>query len=149
VRHKPRSFATIVSEIANFITKDHKEECGIIYCLSQQNCEDMARNLKEKGISAVFYHAGMVDRLRSHTQSEWMRGASRVICATVAFGMGINKPDVRYVIHANMPRSIEAFYQVCHFSSFRVPVSFNFKSSMMNLKCYRAFYLAGIRSRGS
>ncbi|KPI89207.1 putative Atp-dependent DEAD/H DNA helicase recQ [Leptomonas seymouri] len=83
--------------------------CGIVYCLSRKDCEEMASALMRRGIKASYYHSEASSK--NERQERWTRDELQVICATIAFGMGINKPDVRYVIHAAMPKSIEGYYQ--------------------------------------
>lgn len=84
---------------------------GIIYVRSRQRTEDLAKALKGQGISASFYHAGLTHRMRTDRQEEWKTGKVRVMVCTNAFGMGIDKPDVRFVIHADVPDSPEAYFQ--------------------------------------
>ena len=84
---------------------------GIVYCLSRRSVEEVATKLKLDGINALPYHAGLSDRERSNNQTRFLRDDVQVIVATIAFGMGINKPDVRFVYHYDMPRSLENFYQ--------------------------------------
>ncbi|ELS05292.1 ATP-dependent DNA helicase RecQ [Xenococcus sp. PCC 7305] len=84
---------------------------GIVYCLSRRRVEEIALKLKHDGIDALPYHAGLEAEVRSHNQTRFLRDDARVIVATVAFGMGINKPDVRFVFHFDLPRSLESFYQ--------------------------------------
>lgn len=90
---------------------EHPGESGIVYCLSRDKTEKTATFLNENGIRALPYHAGMEQNLRSHNQDIFMTEPGVVIVATIAFGMGIDKPDVRFVIHTDMPGSVEAYYQ--------------------------------------
>ncbi|QMW01294.1 DNA helicase RecQ [Spirosoma foliorum] len=84
---------------------------GIIYCLSRKSTESLAAKLQEKGFNAAFYHAKMDPDDRAKTQEAFLRDDVRIMCATIAFGMGIDKSNVRWVIHYNMPKNIESFYQ--------------------------------------
>lgn len=97
-------------EICQFIRR-HQGECGIIYCLSRKTTEQVSRMLNDHQISAIAYHAGLSPEERNRIQENFIHDRVQVICATVAFGMGIDKPDVRFVIHYNLPKSIESFYQ--------------------------------------
>jgi len=89
----------------------HESGAGIVYCRSRSRVEDVAKRLKCDGITALPYHAGLSPQERSQNQTSFLRDDIRVIVATVAFGMGINKPDVRFVFHYDLPGSLESFYQ--------------------------------------
>jgi len=97
-------------EIVKFI-KGHTGKSGIIYCLSRKKVEDFTEILKANGINALAYHAGMDSQTRSENQDKFLMEKVDVIVATIAFGMGIDKPDVRYVIHYDIPKSLEGYYQ--------------------------------------
>ncbi len=88
-----------------------KGESGIIYCQARKTAESIAERLDEDGIKARPYHAGLTPKQRSENQELFLRDEVKVVCATIAFGMGINKPNVRYVIHYDLPKNIEGYYQ--------------------------------------
>ena len=90
---------------------EHRDDAGIIYCFSQKATEDLAEKLQSKGFSALPYHAGLPDAVREEHQEAFSHGDVGIICATVAFGMGIDKPDVRFVIHTDLPKDLESYYQ--------------------------------------
>ena len=87
------------------------QDSGIVYCQSRKSTEALAAALRAEGISALAYHAGLDPSERSNNQDAFLRDEARVVCATVAFGMGINKPNVRWVIHADLPKNVEGYYQ--------------------------------------
>ena len=99
-----------VKIIQNFI-QEHPRQAGIIYCLSRKNTETVAEALQKVGIKAKYYHAGMPAADRSKVQDAFIRDDVQVIVATIAFGMGIDKSNVRWVIHYSMPSNVESFYQ--------------------------------------
>ncbi|KAH8724580.1 hypothetical protein GQ44DRAFT_682942 [Phaeosphaeriaceae sp. PMI808] len=101
----------VVDDIAKLIKNKHFEKSGIVYCLSRKSCEQVAKKLSDLGIKAFHYHAGMQPAERSDVQRKWQQNEHHVIVATIAFGMGIDKADVRYVIHFNLPKSLEGYYQ--------------------------------------
>jgi ATP-dependent DNA helicase RecQ len=94
-----------------FLECEHPHDAGIVYCLSRNKVEQVAAWLSGKGRQALPYHAGMPERLRREHQARFLREDGVIIVATIAFGMGIDKPDVRFVAHLNLPKSIEAYYQ--------------------------------------
>ncbi|XP_068662077.1 ATP-dependent DNA helicase Q-like 4A isoform X2 [Aristolochia californica] len=102
-----------LEDIDKFIRENHFDECGIIYCLSRMDCEKVAEKLQQCGHKAAFYHGSMDPQQRAFVQRQWSKDELNIICATVAFGMGINKPDVRFVIHHSLPKSIEGYHQEC------------------------------------
>ena len=105
---EPKQDAT--SRIIQYI-RSRGQESGIVYAQSRKRSEELAAALRNDGISAVCYHAGLESTARARNQEAFLRDEVRVVCATVAFGMGINKPDVRFVIHADLPKNIEGYYQ--------------------------------------
>lgn len=111
VRSKTKA-KDVLESIANTISTLYSGQSGIIYCLSRKNCENIATKLRETyNIMAHHYHAGMEPEEKKKVQRQWQAGAYNVIIATIAFGMGIDKPDVRFVIHHTIPKSLEGYYQ--------------------------------------
>jgi ATP-dependent DNA helicase RecQ len=94
-----------------FITEQHAGECGIVYCLSRKKTQNTATWLANKGLKALPYHAGMSQKIRQQNQQRFIKEDGIIIVATIAFGMGIDKPDVRFVAHMNLPKSMESYYQ--------------------------------------
>ena len=97
-------------QILDFV-KSHQSQSGIIYCASRRKTEELADYLRDEGVNALPYHAGMEPDMRSRNQDAFLQEDGVVMAATVAFGMGIDKPDVRFVVHADMPANIESYYQ--------------------------------------
>ena len=89
----------------------YKDQSGIIYCFSRKQVDELAWYLASKGYSVRPYHAGLEDSERRRNQEAFIRDDAQIIVATIAFGMGINKPNVRFVIHFDLPKSIEGYYQ--------------------------------------
>jgi len=102
--------SNVEKEIIKYIRSQHGKS-GIIYCLSRKKVEELAETLKVNGISVLPYHAGMESAVRTENQDKFLMEKVQVIVATIAFGMGIDKPDVRFVIHYDMPKSLEGYYQ--------------------------------------
>nr|WP_178111478.1 DNA helicase RecQ [Rhizobium skierniewicense] len=98
------------SQVKHFL-RNHQDESGIIYCLSKRKTEETAEWLRSEGYDALSYHAGMEREQREANQTRFQHGEAVIMVATIAFGMGIDKPDVRFVIHIDLPSSIEAYYQ--------------------------------------
>lgn len=110
VRHKPDSTVELHKEIVKFI-RQNEGKSGIIYCLTRKRVEDLAELLQLNGIKALPYHAGLDNKVRAENQDKFLMEEVNVIVATIAFGMGIDKPDVRFVIHYDIPKSLEGYYQ--------------------------------------
>ncbi len=106
VKRKQKSF----DQICYFLNK-RKKESGIIYCFSRKKVDAMAQKLKHKGFSVLPYHAGLSPQIRAKNQDKFIKDEVQIIVATIAFGMGIDKPDVRFVIHDSLPKNIESYYQ--------------------------------------
>ena len=98
-------------QLLRFIEREHEGDAGIVYCQSRRKVEDMAQTLVDAGINALPYHAGLDNKVRQKHQDRFLREDGIVMVATIAFGMGIDKPDVRFVAHLDMPKNIEGYYQ--------------------------------------
>ncbi|WP_303288207.1 DNA helicase RecQ [Marinobacter sp. SS8-8] len=98
-------------QLLDFIKAEHEGDCGIVYCLSRNKVDATAKTLTQKGYTALPYHAGLSGEQRAHHQERFLREDGVIIVATIAFGMGIDKPDVRFVAHLDLPKSLEAYYQ--------------------------------------
>ncbi len=94
-----------------FIEAEHPQDAGIVYCLSRKSVEETAAFLNAKGRAAIAYHAGLETQVRARAQQRFLADDGLIVVATIAFGMGIDKPDVRFVAHLNLPKTIEAYYQ--------------------------------------
>ena len=108
--YEVKSKQDVTKEIIKYI-KNNTGKSGIIYCLSRKKVEEMAEVLKVNGIKALPYHAGMDSATRTLNQDKFLMEEADIIVATIAFGMGIDKPDVRFVIHYDIPKSLEGYYQ--------------------------------------
>jgi bloom syndrome protein len=101
-----------LDDVAELINSEYRNQTGIIYTLSRQNCEQLAQILQNQyGISAHHFHASMQVDEKARVQRQWQNGTIKVVVATIAFGMGIDKPDVRFVVHHTIPKSLEGYYQ--------------------------------------
>ena len=100
-----------ISQLLRFISSTHEGECGIVYCQSRKRVEEVAERLNKEGVNAMAYHAGLPADVRLANQDKFLRAEGWVMVATIAFGMGIDKPDVRFVAHLDMPKNIEGYYQ--------------------------------------
>ena len=105
LKHNPRH------QLLRFLKDEHSDDAGIIYCLSRKKTEETAQWLTEQGFNALPYHAGLPTELRATHQARFLREEGLIIVATIAFGMGIDKPDVRFVAHLDLPKTIESYYQ--------------------------------------
>jgi ATP-dependent DNA helicase RecQ len=108
-RIEPKASAR--SQLLSFITTEHPGDSGIVYCLSRRGVDQLAEALAARGITALPYHAGLPAEVRAENQARFLREDGIVMVATIAFGMGIDKPDVRFVAHLDLPRSVEGYYQ--------------------------------------
>ncbi len=99
------------TQLLRFIEREHEGDAGVVYCQSRRRVEELAQTLQEAGVNALPYHAGLSADVRQHHQNRFLREDGIVMVATIAFGMGIDKPDVRFVAHVDMPKNIEGYYQ--------------------------------------
>ena len=111
IKYKITERSNEIDQLAEFINKYHAQDTGIVYCLSRKKVEKVASDLKERGIPAIPYHAGLSAEQRKKGQESFNRDEHIIIVATIAFGMGIDRPDVRFVAHLDLPKSIESYYQ--------------------------------------
>jgi ATP-dependent DNA helicase RecQ len=100
-----------LKQLNAFIQENHSEDTGIVYCLSRRKVEKVAEELNKRGFNAIAYHAGLSPEVRERAQNAFNNQQKIIIVATIAFGMGIDKPDVRFVAHLDLPKSIESYYQ--------------------------------------
>lgn len=99
------------AQLLSFIKTNHAEDAGIVYCMSRNKVDTVAEKLQSEGFKALPYHAGLPSEVRAKNQQRFIREDGVIIVATIAFGMGIDKPDVRYVAHLDLPKNLEAYYQ--------------------------------------
>ncbi|MEM7053907.1 MAG: DNA helicase RecQ [Pseudomonadota bacterium] len=111
IRYRVQTRDNARRQLLEFIQREHATDAGIVYCLSRKRAEQVASWLSDAGHDALPYHAGLDNETRQRHQDRFIREEGLIIVATVAFGMGIDKPDVRFVVHLDLPRSIEAYYQ--------------------------------------
>lgn len=109
-----KQFKNVNDDVVQMLRTRFRGKCGIIYCISRKECEKLSEILKRNyGIKCDYYHADLAYSKRKDIQERWMRNEIQIIIATIAFGMGINKKDVRFVIHYSMPKSLEGYVQEC------------------------------------
>jgi ATP-dependent DNA helicase RecQ len=111
IRYQVMPKSNARAQLSRFVRDRHKGDSGIVYCLTRKRAEETAAQLVREGFSALPYHAGLAADVRRATQRKFVNDEARIIVATVAFGMGIDKPDVRFVYHLDPPKSLEAYYQ--------------------------------------
>ncbi len=98
-------------QVTNLIVDQYSNQCGIVYCLERATTLDMAYFLQSKGINATYYHGALDPYKKKENFEAWFEGRALVMCATIAFGVGINKPNVRYIVHLSIPQSMEGYTQ--------------------------------------
>ncbi|WP_374945466.1 DNA helicase RecQ [Agreia sp.] len=111
IRYRIENKGEVRKQLLSLIQSEHAADSGIVYALSRNTVEKTAQFLADNGLKALPYHAGLDSRLRASTQSRFLREDGIIIVATIAFGMGIDKPDVRFVAHVDLPKSVEGYYQ--------------------------------------
>ncbi|MFT4241939.1 MAG: DNA helicase RecQ, partial [Acidovorax sp.] len=111
IRYRIEEKKEPLAQLLRFIEREHVGEAGVVYCQSRKRVEEMAQALCDAGITALPYHAGLPPEVRQRNQDRFLREEGIVMAATIAFGMGIDKPDVRFVAHVDMPKNIEGYYQ--------------------------------------
>ncbi|MFZ3124131.1 MAG: DNA helicase RecQ, partial [Acidovorax sp.] len=111
IRYRIEEKKDVTTQLLRFIEREHAGEAGVVYCQSRKRVEELAATLSNAGISALPYHAGLAAAVRQRNQDRFLREEGIVMVATIAFGMGIDKPDVRFVAHVDMPKNIEGYYQ--------------------------------------
>ena len=111
IRYRIEEKKDVTTQLLRFIEREHAGEAGVVYCQSRKRVEELAATLSDAGISALPYHAGLAPAVRQRNQDRFLREEGIVMVATIAFGMGIDKPDVRFVAHVAMPKNIEGYYQ--------------------------------------
>ncbi|MFK8051303.1 MAG: ATP-dependent DNA helicase RecQ, partial [Halioglobus sp.] len=111
IRYRIALKHTARSQLLSFLKEEHPGDAGIIYCLSRKKTEETAFWLQAQGFNALPYHAGLDARVRADHQARFLREEGIIVVATIAFGMGIDKPDVRFVAHLDLPKTVESYYQ--------------------------------------
>ena len=111
IRYRIEEKKDVTTQLLRFIEREHAGDAGVVYCQSRKRVEELAATLSDAGITALPYHAGLDTKVRQKNQDRFLREEGIVMVATIAFGMGIDKPDVRFVAHVDMPKNIEGYYQ--------------------------------------
>ncbi len=111
IRYRIEEKKDATTQLLRFIEREHAGEAGVVYCQSRKRVEELASTLCDAGLTALPYHAGLDTKVRQRNQDRFLREEGIVMVATIAFGMGIDKPDVRFVAHVDMPKNIEGYYQ--------------------------------------
>ena len=111
IRYKIQAKDNEKRQLLDFIKSEHLNDSGVIYCISRSKVDKITKWLQEEGFNALAYHAGLDTKVREKNQSRFIKEESMIMVATIAFGMGIDKPDIRFVAHLDLPKSIEAYYQ--------------------------------------